>query len=162
MSHGANGSISDAQRRGGLRDLAPSDPKLLWVVRPCFGARAKCDGGGGVWRGFAVHRTFFSIAAIVETSLYLNIWPLLDAALVLLVFPCVWIAPPLRRFAPHRCHAACRIVVMAEESLAAPEHGGGGVGVSDGGSSFWGAFKNTFPPPVCPVKGHFSFRVEEG
>jgi len=113
-------------------DFAPSAVKLLWVVRPCLWLELNLrrKGGGGVCSLLMAPFSFISDVKMYNRGVNRPHWgrrgfPLLCVRLVRLVE-----SPPLRLFIPHLCHAACRIVIMAEDTERLL---GGGVGHCDDG-----------------------------
>lgn len=99
-------------------------------------------GGERVWRLFPVYGALFSFTPNVKKSTAVVLFaPVLgDGGLNgVSALPVDAIEPPpLRRFIPHLCHAACRIVVMAEDTKVCSEREGGVGHCEDGGSVFGG------------------------
>ena len=89
----------------------------------------------------------------------------LDVATVFKVFPRASLAPRSRLhcvfFIPHLCHAACRIVIMAEdtESLLGARRWCRALSLEKG-RLIWHVGDTV--APMCPLKGRFGVRGEAG
>lgn len=101
----------------GLPIFAQSHLKLLWVVRPCLWLVLEVMRGSGVcflfvaccFRSLQMRKctSAIKIAAIRRGESFNGV-----SARLVRAFE----SPPLRLFVPHLCHAACRIVIMAEDT----------------------------------------------
>lgn len=95
--------------------LPQTHQKLLWVVRPCLWLQLKATRGLDLFPvcGATLNSVAQTYSSLFKVAFYQS-WAFYNMVYVSLISAIVSLS--LRLFIPHLCHAACRIVVMAEDT----------------------------------------------